>query len=265
MSFMGARIDRQTGTMQRAGLAFAVSLALHAGVLGAGLWLLGARDGAAHDSHTLSVTLAATPSRATATEPATDAVAAPESPAQDASTGRLSDAGYAPPVAVISSATDAETEAERRLREALAALTAGSIDPPPHSQAATHESPAATAAAPAVVDSTVATTAGADAAQQGFVELHVLDWLAQHRRYPRAARRAGVEGTVHVRFVIDPLGRIDATAIETSSGARVLDRAALALLDSASPVPGLAQFGLVESMQLRLPIDYRLRRPARAG
>jgi protein TonB len=264
MSFMGARIDGQTGTMQRAGLAFAVSLALHAGVLGAGLWLLGARDGAAHDAYTLSVTLAATPSRATATESATGAVAAPESPAQNVSTGQSSDPGKARQVAVISTAADAETEAERRLREALAALTASSIDPPAHSQAAA-ESSAATAAPPAAADTTAATTAGADAAQQGFVELHVLDWLAQHRRYPRAARRAGVEGTVHVRFAIDPLGRIDATAIETSSGARVLDRAALALLDSASPVPGLAQFGLVEPMQLRLPIDYRLRRPARAG
>ncbi len=262
---MAARIDRQTGSMQRAGLAFAVSLALHACLLGAGIWLIGATDGVADGSRTLAVTLAATPSRAIATEASLDAVTAAQPIAQPGSPLTPTRVVEAAQIAVISTAADAETEAERRLREALAALTAGSIDPPGHSQAAPTEPRESRGDTMAVADRAAATTSGADAAQHGFVELHVLDWLAQHRRYPRAARRAGVEGTVHVRFVIDPLGRIDATAIETSSGARVLDRAALALLDSASPVPGLAQFGLVEPLQLRLPIDYRLRRPARAG
>jgi protein TonB len=262
---MAARIDRQNGTMQRAGLAFAVSLGLHACLLGAGIWLIGNLDGKADASRTLSVTLAAAPSRAIDTAASAEAVSAAEPIVQPASPPPPTSMMNAPEIAVISTAADAETEAERRLREALAALTAGSIEPPGHSQAAAAEPPESSGAARTVADRAAATTSGADAAQRGFVELHVLDWLAQHRRYPRAARRAGIEGTVHVRFVIDPLGRIDATAIETSSGARVLDRAALALLDSASPVPGLAQFGLVEPLQLRLPIDYRLRRPARAG
>lgn len=253
-------MQAQAGRWRGPGAAFALSLAVHGALLGAGASLLGRRTGIADHGPVLAVELAAAPSAATATDaasppaPASRTTSMAPTTAPAAPAAALDGDAAAAPIAVL--AADSGDEAERRRREALATQGASGIAMPRHLQAA--PVPASRAAAPA--------TSGADApAQRGFVELHVLDWLAQHRSYPRAARRAGLEGTVHVRFVIDPEGRIADATVERSSGARVLDRAALDLLGRASPVPGLAQFGLAQALELRLPIDYRLRRGARAG
>jgi protein TonB len=242
--------------------AFAASLATHAMLLGGAAWLLGVADGApAGLARPLSVTLA--PAPAAAADPRRPApVAAPASDTvaegvHDAIAPAPARAAPAPPAAVLAAQAAQDEDADRRRRERLAARGIDGIAPPAHAQASPPGvAPATPGGAPP----------GADAdARRGFVELHVLDWLAQHRSYPRAARRAGLEGTVHVRFVIDPEGRIADAAIERSSGAHALDRAALDLLGRASPVPGLAQFGLAQALELRLPIDYRLRRGARTG
>jgi protein TonB len=244
--------------------AFALSLAVHASLLGAALWLFGARDGSAQGESRLAVTLAAAPAAARTTAPGDSPGAPPHAPSahtrattpprEPERAPRAADA--AAPAAVLATTAAMDEEAERRRRAVLAARGATGIDVPSHSQSG--PAPAASAGA--------AARSGADArAQRGFVELHVLDWLASHRAYPRAARRAGIEGTVHVRFVIDPEGRIADAAVERSSGARVLDHAALDLLARATPVPGFAQFGLAQALELRLPIDYRLRRGAPAG
>lgn len=47
--------------------------------------------------------------------------------------------------------------------------------------------------------------------------------------YPRAARRARIEGRVLVRITIDPRGVVTHASVEGSSGVRLLDDAALAL------------------------------------
>lgn len=89
--------------------------------------------------------------------------------------------------------------------------------------------------------------------------LRVLDWLAQHRRYPGPARRARLQGTVEVMVVLMPDGRLIDQRIVQSSGHAVLDKAALDLLRRASPVPATAFFtGAARRLELRLPIVYRL-------
>jgi protein TonB len=262
---MTAFLDRTHATARRASTAFAVSVLLHAGALAAVLAVVGSPGTRERSAQVLAVTLAAAPAAVTAPAVATAPEQRPTpAPTVRADTARAAPAPRAPVVAVDRESEDA---AQRRLRETLAAATAASITPPAHSGVEpTAAAEAAAAAGPQVVAAeSAATLSGSDATTRGFVELHVLDWLAQHRQYPRAARRAGIEGTVHVRFVIDPEGRIGDARVELSSGAGVLDRAALALLASASPVPGLGQFGLSDSLELRLPIDYRLRRGARGG
>lgn len=256
-----ARQARRSG-WRGPGTAFALSLAVHAGLVAIALWLIGSPTGTVRGETRIAVTLAAAPSDnaapVQAPRPVAPATAAPAPAATPDAPQRASRPAASPaPAAVLATEAEADDEVRRRRREALAARGGTGIAVPSHSQA----TPAATAgAAPA------AARPGADAsAQRGFVELHVLDWLATHRQYPRAARRAGLQGTVHVRFVIDPEGRIADAAVERSSGARVLDRAALDLLGRASPVPGLAQFGLAQSLELRLAIDYRLRGVAPAG
>lgn len=241
---------------RRAGTAFALSLALHGGLLAAVAWLFGVPDGAPRAEHRIDLALSPAPAAPSQPAPPAPAAApAPAIPRPDAAPPSPvpGPRSAAPRTAVLAAEREAEAEAERRRREALAAQDRAAITPPAHSGAAAPAAAAANAAPGAGAP-------GADAAaQRGFVELHVLDWLAQHRSYPRAARRARIEGTVEVRFVLDADGRIADAAVARSSGAAVLDRAALALLDRASPVPGIAQFGLVGTLELRLPVDYRLR------
>ena len=249
----------------RAGVAFAISLAAHGVALAAVMWLLGSGVPGVRSAPTLSVILAS-PSPA---QPAVDAqqhAITPAVVARDAGTPRPAPAAVEQPrEAVITVDVDAQQEAERRRREVLAARDGGAIAPPEFSDPQPVD-PGQSASADAGTQRDGRSGPASDLdATRGFVALHVLDWLAQHKQYPRAARRAGIEGVVHVRFVIDPAGRIAQSRIEQSSGARVLDAAALALLQRASPVPGLAQYALAQSLELRLPIDYRLRRASSAG
>lgn len=89
--------------------------------------------------------------------------------------------------------------------------------------------------------------------------VRVLEWLAQHRRYPGPARRARLQGTVEVIVVLMPDGRLVDQRIAQSSGHAILDKAALDLLRRASPVPASAFFtGEARQLELRLPIIYRL-------
>jgi protein TonB len=81
-------------------------------------------------------------------------------------------------------------------------------------------------------------------------------WLAQHRTYPDAARREGVEGRAVVRFTIDASGLVTEVALVSSSGSAVLDEAAEVLLRRAQlpppppPVPG--------HLSITLPLRYSL-------
>lgn len=95
------------------------------------------------------------------------------------------------------------------------------------------------------------------------IEWRVQDWLAQHRRYPRAARRSGAEGTVWVRFVLDRGGSLQGSEVLTSSGHPILDRAALDLLERASPFPALPPELTTDEIELVLPIEYDLTRAGR--
>ena len=91
------------------------------------------------------------------------------------------------------------------------------------------------------------------------IDLRILDWLAQYRTYPLAARRARIEGVVQLRVTLLPDGTLTDARIEHSSGHAILDRAALELLSRAARLPddfGSARSGEVE---LQLPIVYRMR------
>ena len=98
-----------------------------------------------------------------------------------------------------------------------------------------------------------------------MLELEVHDWLRRHQHYPRAARRAGLEGTAHVRFVIDRSGTLRERELVASSGHAVLDRAALDLLERAAPYPALPRRVTVEAIELTLPVEYRLSGDATRG
>ena len=90
------------------------------------------------------------------------------------------------------------------------------------------------------------------------VRLDLMNWLERHKRYPIAARRKGVQGTVMVRFVVSSDGVLLEKELLQSSGSRHLDSAAMKLLSRAAPYPKLPSQLLADALEVRLPIDYRL-------
>lgn len=91
---------------------------------------------------------------------------------------------------------------------------------------------------------------------------HALRWdlmqrIEQFKSYPRAARRARIEGTAQVWMQIDRDGVLRSQRLESSSGHRILDEAALTLVRRAAPfprIPGIAP----ERIEVILPVSYRL-------
>jgi TonB family protein len=75
--------------------------------------------------------------------------------------------------------------------------------------------------------------------------------IEQAKRYPEAARRDGLQGTVSLRFRIAPDGSVEAMEILRSSGSRILDEASMQTIQRAAPYPPVAGW-------IRLPLSYRL-------
>lgn len=141
--------------------------------------------------------------------------------------------------------------AERVLASTLPAAPQPSPQPPRWSSL---DRIAAPAALPAM------TAGSSTSARRQMISDHALKlerWLERHQRYPRAARRAGIEGVVQLQFVLTSEGRVEAANVRASSGAPVLDRAALELLQSAAPLPwpqGLE----VAAIEVQVPVRFEL-------
>jgi TonB family protein len=68
------------------------------------------------------------------------------------------------------------------------------------------------------------------------------------KRYPRMARKMGIEGTAIVRFKLRPEGQVEAVEIVDSSGSEILDKASLETVRAAAPFPykeGWLKVGIV--------------------
>lgn len=83
------------------------------------------------------------------------------------------------------------------------------------------------------------------------------DWLEQHQQYPRRARLLGIQGTVVLKLVVDPAGHVLSYKVAESSGHRVLDQAALAMVESASPLPAPHSVHKPR-LELLVPVTFRL-------
>jgi len=80
---------------------------------------------------------------------------------------------------------------------------------------------------------------GANVREYAFAR-YVEDWVAKVERvgnlnYPEAARRHGIYGSLKLTVSIHADGRIEAVEIDRSSGARVLDDAAIRIVELAAP------------------------------
>jgi protein TonB len=117
--------------------------------------------------------------------------------------------------------------------------------------------PPVPAAAPAPSASPAVSSAPPSADALAAWRAALSDWIERHRRYPPAARFREEEGVVHLRFHLDPAGRVMHVVLEAGSGSAILDAAALSLLTGATlpaPPPGLSP----AQRSVSVPIRYRL-------
>jgi protein TonB len=86
-------------------------------------------------------------------------------------------------------------------------------------------------------------TSGEDAVLQAIIRK-----IEAAKRYPRAARRMGIEGAAVVRFKLQPRGQVEAVELLESSGSEILDKASLETVRDAAPLPfkeGWLKVGIV--------------------
>ena len=83
--------------------------------------------------------------------------------------------------------------------------------------------------------------------------------LQENRRYPHAARSAGVEGSVGVRFAILKSGAVGFVAVESASGSAWLDSSAVDAVKNSSPFPALPESYQADEMEFTVNIIYRLK------
>lgn len=88
--------------------------------------------------------------------------------------------------------------------------------------------------------------------------------LAQLHRYPKLARRRNQQGTAALRFVVNRQGQIVSNKVVTSSGHRLLDAEALKLIERASPLPPLPDEVRRFTLEVNMPVAYRLAPPNRS-
>lgn len=80
--------------------------------------------------------------------------------------------------------------------------------------------------------------------------------ISKAKRYPPQARKKGITGEAVVRFTIDRYGKVLAREIEKSSGAPVLDQAALKVFDEIGKLPTAPNHLAGAEFTLMVPLRY---------
>jgi len=84
-----------------------------------------------------------------------------------------------------------------------------------------------------------------------------LEGLQRRVRYPEMARRAGIEGTVFVQFVVDEQGNVSEVQVVRGIGGGA-DEAAMEAVRQTTFRPG-RQRGQPVKVRMSLPVRFRLR------
>jgi protein TonB len=87
----------------------------------------------------------------------------------------------------------------------------------------------------------------------------LMNHLSRHRRYPAAARQAGQQGAVQVRFTIDRKGQVLAAKVIKASHSTSLDAEAIAMLKRASPLPQPPDDVGGETVELVIPVEFTIK------
>jgi protein TonB len=83
--------------------------------------------------------------------------------------------------------------------------------------------------------------------------------LRRFRSFPEEARKRGISGIATVRFTVNAAGAVTSASLAKSSGAGVLDAAAVAMVHRASPFPPIPPNLGVGVMTVNVPVRFDLR------
>jgi len=108
--------------------------------------------------------------------------------------------------------------------------------------------------------SATAETGTADVSAEANYIAQLASWLARHKRYPRTARRRGLEGVAQLTFTLNPEGRVLRSDVTNSSGYKVLDREVVNMLARAEPLPAFPTGLTRQTMEITIPIRFELER-----
>ena len=126
--------------------------------------------------------------------------------------------------------------------------------------------PAASSAPAAVSTASNQASTGNAAAEVGvgnanakadYVAL-IADRLARFKRYPRAARRRGLQGVAKLAFTVRRDGALVTYEIVQSAGYQVLDREVQSTLERALPMPPFPPELLGQTLDVIVPIRFEL-------
>ena len=99
-----------------------------------------------------------------------------------------------------------------------------------------------------------------DPAQEAMLRYQdmVKQRIEEARRYPSWAKRQGIEGKVHLSFVVVANGTTKDIKIIRSSNSKILDEEAVATIQRANPFPPLPQEIEAPSLQMEVSLLYLL-------
>ncbi len=83
----------------------------------------------------------------------------------------------------------------------------------------------------------------------------LLRHIARFQRYPRAAERQRLQGTVHAEFSMDRTGKVVNVWVRTSSGQPILDQAAIDTIKRAQPLPSIPPV-LPDSLKVDIALGF---------
>jgi protein TonB len=126
---------------------------------------------------------------------------------------------------------------------------------------------ASEAAAPQQIDNAVEkaeTARGLNAGTSRLDRAAIQNWqrdliahMNRYKRYPDAARQSRKDGVVSVAFAIDRGGQVLRATIVKSAGFDALDRAAIEMLNRASPLPPPPNSMAGEAIEFIIPVRFR--------
>jgi periplasmic protein TonB len=83
--------------------------------------------------------------------------------------------------------------------------------------------------------------------------------LRAHLERSKINPHSSIVGTAVVHFVVDASGRVVSREISVSSGSKILDEAAIASIDKASPFPAMPQTLQRDAMDVSVPFKFSVR------